>query len=88
MAFDDDPGAWRVLTREYLALVMWAIVIALPLGWWIMTQWLAKFPYHTSMKIGLFLSVSALAVGIALVTVSFQSIKAALTNPVKSLRSE
>ena len=78
----------RLLSREYLALVTWAIVIALPLGWWIMTQWLAKFPYHTSMKIGLFISVSALAVGIALVTVSFQSIKAATLNPVKALRNE
>jgi len=63
-------------------------VIASPIAWWAMTKWLQDFAYKTDIEWWIFALAGLLAVGIALLTVSFQSIKAALMNPVKSLRSE
>lgn len=77
-----------LLSKDFLKLVLIAIVIASPIAWWAMNQWLADFAYKISIGWWMFTLAGLLAVGIALVTVSFQSIKAALTNPVKSLRSE
>ena len=77
-----------LLSQDFLKLVVIAIAIASPLAWWGMTKWLADFAYKINLSWGIFAGAGALAVGIALLTVSFQSIKAALINPVKSLRSE
>ena len=65
-----------------------AIVIASPLAWWAMNRWLQDFAYRIEVEWWVFALAGTLAVGIALLTVSFQSIKAALMNPVNSLRSE
>ncbi len=77
-----------LLSRDFLKLVLIAIVIASPIAWWAMTQWLADFAYKINIEWWMFALAGTLAVGIAVLTVSFQSIKAALMNPVKSLRSE
>ncbi|GAB4027655.1 ABC transporter permease [Spirosoma gilvum] len=77
-----------LLSKDFLKLVLIAIVIASPVAWWAMNQWLADFAYKIDIEWWMFALAGLLAVGIALLTVSFQSIKAALMNPVKSLRSE
>ncbi|SFC10352.1 ABC transporter permease [Spirosoma endophyticum] len=77
-----------LLSTDFLKLVLLAIVIASPIAWWIMDKWLQDFAYKTELSWWIFALSGLLAVGIALLTVSFQSVKAALTNPVKSLRSE
>jgi putative ABC transport system permease protein len=77
-----------LLSKDFLKLVLIAIVVATPIAWWAMHQWLQDFAYRTELSWWLFALSGLLAIGIALLTVSFQSIKAALMNPVKSLRSE
>ena len=77
-----------LLSKDFLKLVLIAIVIASPIAWWAMQRWLQDFAYKISIEWWVFALAGLLAVGIALLTVSFQSIRAALMNPVKSLRSE
>jgi putative ABC transport system permease protein len=68
--------------------VIIAAVIAFPLAWWVMHSWLQDFAYRTNISWWVFILAGILAAGIAIVTVSFQTIKAAIMNPVKSLRTE
>ncbi|MBD2751581.1 ABC transporter permease [Spirosoma validum] len=77
-----------LLSKDFLKLVLIAVIIASPIAWYVMNRWLADFAYKINMAWWMFALAGVLAVSIALVTVSFQSIKAALMNPVKSLRSE
>ncbi len=77
-----------LLSKDFLKLVLVAIVIASPIAWYAMNAWLADFAYKIDIEWWYFALAGGLAVGIALLTVSFQSVKAALMNPVKSLRSE
>ena len=73
---------------DFVRLVLVALVIASPVAWYVMTKWLADFAYRIDIAWWMFALAGFLAVGVALLTVSFQSIKAAMMNPVKSLRSE
>ena len=77
-----------LLSRDFLKLVLLSILIAMPIGWWTMNQWLGDFAYRINIHWWVFAIAGVAAVAIAFLTVSFQSIKAALANPVKSLRSE
>lgn len=77
-----------LLAKDFLKLVGIAIAIASPLAWWAMSKWLGDFAYRTEIGVGVIALAGLGAVGVALFTVSFQSIRAALANPVKSLRSE
>ncbi|MCY7353007.1 MAG: ABC transporter permease [Cytophagaceae bacterium] len=77
-----------LLSKDFLKLVFIAILIACPVAWWGMNRWLQDFAYKIDIEWWVFALAGGLAVGIALLTVSFQSVKAALMNPVKSLRSE
>ncbi|MBU1820169.1 MAG: ABC transporter permease, partial [Bacteroidetes bacterium] len=77
-----------LLSTDFLKLVLIAILIASPIAWYAMSQWLEGFAYKIDLEVGVFVAAGLLAIGIALFTVSYQSIKAALVNPVKSLRSE
>ncbi len=77
-----------LLSREFVMLVLIAIVIACPLAWYAMSRWLAGFAYQVNISWWMFVSAGLMAIVIAVATVSFQAIKAALVNPVKSLRSE
>ena len=77
-----------LLSREFVVLVAVAVVVASPLAWWGVSRWLADFAYKIDIEWWVFALAGLLAVAIALLTVSFQSVKAALMNPVKSLRSE
>jgi ABC-type antimicrobial peptide transport system permease subunit len=78
----------QLFSKEFIPLVTISIVIATPVTWWYMNKWLTGFTYRTNVQWWYFLLVGAGALGLALVTVSFQAIKAALANPVKSLRTE
>ena len=77
-----------LLSKDFLNLVFIAIVIASPIAWYAMSQWLKDFAYKIDIEWWVFALAGILAIGIALLTVSFQSVRAALMNPVKSLRSE
>ncbi|MCF2488287.1 ABC transporter permease [Dyadobacter sp. CY347] len=77
-----------LLSKEFLRLIIIAILIGIPIAWFGMNQWLNDFAYHVDLAWWMFLAAGAIAITIALLTISFQSIKAALMNPVKSLRSE
>ncbi len=77
-----------LLSKDFLKLVVIAILIASPIAWWAVNRWLQDFAYKITIAWWVFALAGLLAVGIALLTVSFQAIRAALMNPVKSLRSE
>ncbi len=77
-----------MLSKEFLKLVLIACLIAFPLAWWVMSKWLQDFAYRININWYIFLIAGIVALSIALLTVSFQAIKAAIANPVKSLRSE
>jgi len=77
-----------LLSKDFLKPVLVALLIALPLAWYGMNRWLQDFAYRITIPWWVFALAGLLSVGIALLTVSFQSVKAALANPIKSLRSE
>jgi putative ABC transport system permease protein len=77
-----------LLSRDFVKLVLMAVVIATPVSWYAMNQWLEGFAYQVPVHWWTFGIAGIMAVVVALATISFQSIKAALMNPVKSLRSE
>jgi putative ABC transport system permease protein len=77
-----------LLSKDFVKLVLIATVIAFPLAWWMMSKWLEDFAYRISISCGVFIIAGLCALSIALLTVSFQSIKAAIMNPVGALRSE
>lgn len=78
----------RMLSGSFLKLVIIAFVVAAPVSWLIMNKWLQDFAYRTSIGPGIFLISGLTAVSIALMAISFQSVKTALSNPVNSLRTE
>jgi putative ABC transport system permease protein len=77
-----------LLTKDFIRLVLIAIVIASPLAWFVMQRWLNNFAYHINVEWWVFILAGLIVTVIALLTVSFQSAKAALMNPVQALRSE
>ncbi|RYC68832.1 ABC transporter permease [Spirosoma sordidisoli] len=77
-----------LFSADFVRLVLIALLIASPLAWYIMSGWLQDFDYKIEIEWWMFALAGAIAVGIALLTVSFQSLKAALTNPVQSLKSD
>ena len=81
-------GVTRLLSRDFLKLVAVAFVIATPVAWWVMYRWLETFAFRISLHWWMFGLAGALALLVALATVSFHAIRAALANPVRSLRTE
>ena len=77
-----------MLSKDFLVLVIIASVLAFPIAWWAMNKWLLDFEYRINISAWVFIAAGLSALIIALVTVSFQAIKAAIANPVKSLRTE
>jgi putative ABC transport system permease protein len=82
------PGIVALLSKDFLKLVAVSIVIASPVAWWIMNKWLQDFHYRTNISWTVFVITTITALLIALITISFQAIRAAVSNPVKSLRTE
>jgi putative ABC transport system permease protein len=77
-----------LLTTDFLKLIFISVLIATPIAWYAMNQWLQDFAYRINIEWWVFAFAGLLAILIAVLTVSFQAIKAALANPVKSLRTE
>jgi putative ABC transport system permease protein len=77
-----------MISKDFVKLVLIGFVIAFPVAWWMMNKWLQSFAYRINISWWVFALAGLLTIAIALITVSFQSIKAAIANPVKSLRTE
>jgi predicted permease len=74
--------------REFTRLLLIAFVVAAPLGWWVMNNWLQSFPYRISIGAGIFVLAILVNMTVAVMTVGYRSVKAAMMNPAKSLRSQ
>lgn len=81
-------GVVLLLSKDFIKLVIISLVIASPVAYYFMHQWLEDFAYRINISWWIFIVAAILAIGIAFITVSFQAIKAAMANPVKSLRTE
>ncbi|WP_259071400.1 ABC transporter permease [Mucilaginibacter sp. X4EP1] len=79
---------WMLLSKDFVLLVMISCVIASPIAFYFLQKWLQKYDYHVSIGPGVFIISAAMAIVITLLTISSQAIKAALANPVKSLKAE
>ncbi|MEI9908192.1 MAG: FtsX-like permease family protein [Bacteroidota bacterium] len=77
-----------LLSKDFLQLVILAFIIAAPLAWWVMNKWLADFAYRTQLNWWIFIMGGFIMIFMALFTLSIQTVRAAITNPVKSLRTE
>ncbi|MFT3936203.1 MAG: ABC transporter permease [Chitinophagaceae bacterium] len=82
------PNVVGLLSKDFIKLVAVALIIAAPIAWWCMQYWLQSFAYRTMVNWWVFALAGVIALAIALVTISFHAIRAALANPVKSLRNE
>jgi predicted permease len=81
-------GITILLSKDFIKLVSISCLVAFPVAWWIMHDWLHNYQYRITISWWIFLAAGILAILIALITISFQSVKAAIANPVKSLRTE
>ena len=79
---------WKMLSWEFVSLVGISCIIGIPIAWIYLNQWLQKYEYHTDISVWVLVAASGGSMLITLLTVSFQTIKAAITDPVKSLRTE
>jgi ABC-type antimicrobial peptide transport system permease subunit len=79
---------WGMLSKEFVMLVTVSCALAIPIAWYFLEGWLKGYKYHTEISLWIFVIACIGAMAITLLTVSYQSVKAALANPVKSLRSE
>ena len=77
-----------LITRDFLKLILVGIAIGTPISWYVMTKWLADYEYRINMPWWVFIITAVLIISISILTVSFESIKAAIVNPIKSLRTE
>ena len=79
---------WRLLSKDFVVLVTISLLIATPVAWYFMHGWLQNYEYHTAMPWWVFIAAGTGAMTITLLTVSFQAIRAAVANPIKSLKTE
>ena len=79
---------WQMLSKQFVLLVVTSLLIALPLGYYFSSQWLMEYSYRIQVNFWIFFMVGGIVLGITLLTVSYQSIKSAMSNPVDSLRTE
>jgi putative ABC transport system permease protein len=81
-------GLWRLMSKDFVVMVVISLFVAMPLAWWLMHNWLQNYTYRTGLSWWVFAISGFGALVITLLTISYQSIKAAMANPVRSLRSE
>jgi putative ABC transport system permease protein len=77
-----------MLSWDFLKWIIVAVIIGCPVSWYLMQQWLSKFAYHITLGTDIFIAAAFVATSIALLTITWQSVKAARANPIKSLRYE
>ncbi|HZI54481.1 MAG TPA: FtsX-like permease family protein, partial [Chitinophagaceae bacterium] len=82
------PAIVKLLSKDFLKLVIVAVIVAAPLAWYFMNKWLQDFEYRIAIGWWIFIIAGALAIFIAFITISFQAVKAGIANPVTSLRTE
>jgi putative ABC transport system permease protein len=82
------PNVVALLSKDFLKLTLIASIIAFPVAWYFMNKWLEDFAYRININWTVFIIAALCTLLVALLTVSFQAIKAAISNPVKSLRTE
>lgn len=82
------PSILFLLTRDFVLLIVWALLVALPLSYWLMQQWLHNFAYHINIDLSIFLLAAGGLIIITLLTISIQTLKVAIVNPAEILRSE
>ena len=82
------PQVWMLLSKDFIGLVLISCVIASPIAFYFLQNWLLKYDYRISIGVGVFVLSALMAIIITIITISFQAIKAAMMNPTKSLRSE
>ncbi|HTI92751.1 MAG TPA: ABC transporter permease [Puia sp.] len=82
------PQVWMLLTRDFIVLVLVSCLIASPLAWYFLHHWLMKYDYRISIGVNVFVLAGGLALLITIITISFQALKAATSNPTRALRSE
>jgi ABC-type antimicrobial peptide transport system permease subunit len=79
---------WQLLSKDFVLLVLISCAIASPVAWYAMNEWLKTYQFKTSIGVGIFIGVAGVAMVVTLITVSFQAVKAAMANPIRSLRTE
>jgi putative ABC transport system permease protein len=79
---------WGMLSMEFVILVGISCLIGIPIAWSYLSNWLEKYEYHTEISVWVFVAASAASLIITLLTISFQTIRASIVNPINSLRSE
>jgi len=79
---------WKLLSKDFIGLVILSLLLAVPIAYYYMNGWLQNYAYHPKLSAWIFITAGVAAVLISLITVSYQSVKAALHNPVKSLKAE
>ena len=84
----NTSGIVALISKDFLKLVLVAALIAFPLAWWVMHQWLEDFAYRIDIPLWAFIAAAFVAILVAFLTISYQAVKAAMANPVKNLRSE
>jgi putative ABC transport system permease protein len=82
------PGLTALLSRNFLQLVFISCIIAFPIAWWLMSEWLQTYEYRIGISPWIFVLACFLAIAIAAITISFHAVKTAITNPIRSLRTE
>jgi ABC-type antimicrobial peptide transport system permease subunit len=82
------PQLWLLLSKDFIALVIISCLVASPVAWYFLNGWLQKYEYRVTIGPAVFIAAAVMALVITIATISFQAIKAALANPVKSLRTE
>jgi len=82
------PQMWLLLSKDFVGLVLLSCIIASPIAFYFLDNWLQKYSYRITMGPDIFLLAAAMAIMLTLLTVSFQAIRAALKNPADSLRTE
>jgi predicted permease len=81
-------GLWKMLLKDFLLLVVAAIVVGIPIAWFLSSKWLQQYEYRTDLSWVIFLLTGVIAMSITIVTVSFETLRAALANPVRALKRE
>jgi putative ABC transport system permease protein len=77
-----------LFSKEFTILIFVAFLVAAPLAWWLMSKWLSNFVFKIDIGVWIFITAIVVSIVIAWITVGFKAVRAALVNPVKSLRSE
>ena len=79
---------WKLMSKQFLMLAFISLLVAIPIGYYFSSQWLMAYSYRININLWILASAGAIILGITLITVSFQAIKAAIANPVDSLKTE